>query len=658
MILHRVTLENVGVYRGRHTIDLTPPDADRPVVLVGAMNGAGKTTLLGAVQLALYGARARGIERTRKGYKTHLKELINRSVDPAEGAAVELEFERRIDGNAVRYQIRRGWRNGGSEISELFQVYCNGEPDTLLAEHWDESIDSFLPARLSHLFFFDGEQIERMADEEEATKLLASAFQSLLGLDLVERLSEDLTTLERRKRLSLRSPEDQARIKALQDEVAEAETRCQKTHDTLAEIKAKQAQKSGQLEKLRERFKHEGGGHFLKREEREKQRADLAAKLYEAEESVREAVAGPAPFLLIPDLLEQVRSQAEREHDAQRDRIIAEAESRRDATVLAELKSHLTVDAMKAVTTALEKHRPRRESLVVANILEADKGFRERLTELLRDELPIARRELGRLTAEIERLQDEVAEVDRLLAAVPDADGIARLQREITQTEGALAALAKDITDSEEQHRAAQLELSLRQRTLNKELEEHLDATEDAEHDQRVIEKIPKVRCTLETFRQRVVARHIGALEHAIYESFQHLARKPKLLSSIRIASDTLRIALLDGSGKQVPFHILSAGERQLLATAILWGLAKVSGRPVPLVIDTPLGRLDSHHRSHIVQRYFPAASHQVILLSTDEEIVGRYLDMLRPSVGRNYLLEFDATVQSSTIHSDYFAAT
>ena len=92
MILHRVTLENVGVYRGRHTIELTPPDAEHPVILVGAMNGAGKTTLLGAVQLALYGARARGIERTRKGYKTHLKELINRSVDPAEGAAVELEF--------------------------------------------------------------------------------------------------------------------------------------------------------------------------------------------------------------------------------------------------------------------------------------------------------------------------------------------------------------------------------------------------------------------------------------------------------------------------------------------------------------------------------------------------------------------------------------
>jgi DNA sulfur modification protein DndD len=654
MILHRVTLENVGVYRGRHTIDLTPPDAEHPVVLVGAMNGAGKTTLLGAVQLALYGSRARGIERTRKGYKTHLKELINRSVDPAEGAAVELEFERRIDGHPIRYNIRRSWRNGGSQLSESFQATRDGEPDALLAEHWDESIDAFLPARLSHLFFFDGEQIERMADEEEATKLLASAFQSLLGLDLVERLKEDLGTLERRKRLSMRSPEDQARIKALQDEVTEAEKRCQKTHDALAEIKAKQGQKAGHLEKLRERFKQDGGEHFLKRDEHEKQREDLAAQLSLAEEALREVVAGPAPFLLIPDLLEEVCSQAEREHQAQRDRIIAEAEIERDTTVLADLKSQLDAGALKAVTAALEKHRPQRASADIESILQADEGFCDRLAQLMRDDLPAARKDLEQLSADIARLQDEMAEVDRLLAAVPDADAVAQLQQEISQAEGALASLAKEIADDEEQHRASQLELSLRQRTLNKELEKHLDATEDSEHDQRVVARIPKVQSTLEAFRQRVVARHIGALEHAIYESFQHLARKPKLLGSISIASEAFAMTLLDPDGKVVPFQILSAGERQLLATAILWGLAKVSGRPVPLVIDTPLGRLDSHHRSHIVQRYFPAASHQVVLLSTDEEIIGRYLEMIRPMVGREYLLEFDDAKRESSIKQGY----
>ena len=58
-----------------------------------------------------------------------------------------------------------------------------------------------------------------------------------------------------------------------------------------------------------------------------------------------------------------------------------------------------------------------------------------------------------------------------------------------------------------------------------------------------------------------------------------------------------------------------------MLAIALLWGLAQASGQPLPVVIDTPLGRLDSSHRAHLIERYFPNASHQVLLLSTDTEI-------------------------------------
>jgi DNA sulfur modification protein DndD len=99
----------------------------------------------------------------------------------------------------------------------------------------------------------------------------------------------------------------------------------------------------------------------------------------------------------------------------------------------------------------------------------------------------------------------------------------------------------------------------------------------------------------------------------------------------------------------------LSAGERQLLAVSLLWGLAKASRRPLPAVIDTPLGRLDSSHRRHLVQRYFPHASHQVLLLSTDEEIRGEYFDAIRPCIGHSYLLEFNEIDRTSTVKPGYF---
>lgn len=99
----------------------------------------------------------------------------------------------------------------------------------------------------------------------------------------------------------------------------------------------------------------------------------------------------------------------------------------------------------------------------------------------------------------------------------------------------------------------------------------------------------------------------------------------------------------------------LSAGERQLLATSILWGLARAARRPLPVVIDTPLGRLDSGHRRHFVDRYLPWASHQVLVLSTDEEIDEAHLERLRRRIGRSYRLDHDDESGCTTISEGYF---
>jgi|688.fasta_scaffold04644_7 DNA sulfur modification protein DndD len=655
MILHRVTLENVGVYRGSHSVELAPPDSDHPITLIGALNGGGKTTLLGAVQLGLYGSRAKGIERTKKGYQRHLQELINRSVPQEEGAAVEIEFERRIDGQPVFYRIRRSWRMKGNSVDETLEALRDGKPDALLADHWDEAIDSFLPSKLSHLFFFDGEQIEKMADEEEATKLLATAFQSLLGLDLVTRLQEDLATLERKKRLSLRSPEEREKLKTLEEEVEKAQLKCEGAHQEFAGVKNQIDQREKSIRELKSEFKAKGGEVYLEHEKLEARRSEISAQLEKAEDEFREVVAGDAPLLLIPNLLQEVLEQAENEETADRAGIIHKAEQERDKKVLKTLQSKLPVDSYEEIKLTLETHSTPTDLFDIPKILNAPEGFIGELKGLISHSLPQARKELEQLGTEIQRLSEERDSIDRLLSAVPDADTLARIQNELLKAEQSLRDLGEERVRKEEAIRIAELEVTVRKRAYLKEYESHVEDSESSEHDQRIVDRIPRVKDTLEKFRQRVVARHIGALEHAIYESFQHLIRKPKLLGSIRISPENFEMTLLDPTGSILPFQILSAGERQLLATSILWGLAKVSGRPVPLIIDTPLGRLDSTHRSHLVEKYFPAASHQVVLLSTDEEIVGDYHQRMKKHVGRQFLLSFDNAAGSSMITSQYF---
>jgi DNA sulfur modification protein DndD len=132
---------------------------------------------------------------------------------------------------------------------------------------------------------------------------------------------------------------------------------------------------------------------------------------------------------------------------------------------------------------------------------------------------------------------------------------------------------------------------------------------------------------------------------------------KSDLVQKIAIDADTFGLSLFGPDGQNVPKHRLSAGEKQLLAIAFLWGLARVSGRDLPIAIDTPLGRLDSSHRHNLVERYFPAASSQVILLSTDTEIGQNELLLLEEQevIARKYLLEYNSQQRQTTIHPDRY---
>ena len=110
-----------------------------------------------------------------------------------------------------------------------------------------------------------------------------------------------------------------------------------------------------------------------------------------------------------------------------------------------------------------------------------------------------------------------------------------------------------------------------------------------------------------------------------------------KIFNRAVIEPETFAVTLYDLSERPVPKEQLSAGEKQIYAIAILWALAKTSGRPLPFIVDTPLGRLDSDHRLNLVQNFFPVASHQVIIFSTDTEIDKGYFEELSEHLSKSY---------------------
>jgi DNA sulfur modification protein DndD len=83
--------------------------------------------------------------------------------------------------------------------------------------------------------------------------------------------------------------------------------------------------------------------------------------------------------------------------------------------------------------------------------------------------------------------------------------------------------------------------------------------------------------------------------------------------------------------------------------------LAQTSQVKLPIIIDTPLSRLDSTHRDNIVNNYFPNAGEQIVILSTDTEIDNDYYRALKPKLAGAASLEFDQRQELTTFREGYF---
>ncbi|MBK7932007.1 MAG: DNA sulfur modification protein DndD [Acidobacteria bacterium] len=274
MLIEELELYNFGVYKGRHVVNLHSIRKEAPIILIGGLNGDGKTTFLDALQLALYGRRARFAKRGNVSYDTYLKNSITRGVPQAAGASVCIQFRLRVSGQDQTFRISRSWSYQKHRIVENVKVEVDGRDDRVSAERWNEIIDEYMPVGISQLFFFDGEKIEALADEGKARELLSKAIKSLLGLDLVSQLSTDLAVFESRQRMVHKSRDEKAELENLRHQINEIEKTRASYVDAQAHLQTNEVDKyERRLDNLSRDYLRKGGQLA---EEREKVESDRA----------------------------------------------------------------------------------------------------------------------------------------------------------------------------------------------------------------------------------------------------------------------------------------------------------------------------------------------------------------------------------------------
>ncbi|SDU48171.1 DNA sulfur modification protein DndD [Jiangella alkaliphila] len=655
MILDKLVLNNVGTFAGRHELVLTPDSTRGPIVLIGGLNGAGKTTVLETIHLALYGSLARSSTRRSGGYEWYLRSLIHNGVPRNEGAMVELTFHTHQHGDVHEYRVRRSWRSAGSSTREDLQVWLDGQPDDALTSTWGQYVETFLPRGIAGLFFFDGEQIEALADMDRSQQVLSSALAALLGLDLIDRLATDLSVLRRRHR-GRQVPEELR--KAIEDRQRVATSARQAEESAaggVAATRVEDERASKRLFEVRERYRSAGGDLLDQREAAETKVNLLRGQLTELEDELREEAAGIAPLLQAQTLLAGLVTQAGRETKAQQARLLADVVAKRDQALLDVLKSTLAnARTVEAVEQFLTRDRMDWQSSTEAPSIVAVRD-NAHVEFLHSSALPTAQRRLASVLERRQALHSALDQAERLLIAIPDPESLATLRAELdaaaTRTNHTRAALAQ----AEERLAALRHERAKADTAYEAAMDKAADANLAADDDRRLVEHVDRVQRTLDALRAAAARRHVDRISDLIHEALTRLLRKDRLITAVKIDATTQTVELTGRNGQALQAQLLSAGERQLLAVALLWGLARAAARPLPVIIDTPLGRLDGSHREHLLDRYFPHASHQVILLSTDTEIDEEAYKRIRPHVGRSYRLDFDRAANSTSVSAGYF---
>jgi DNA sulfur modification protein DndD len=660
MIFEKLTLHNFGLFRGEQVLDLQPPPSNghaAPIVLFGGMNGGGKTTILDAVKLALYGSRGSYSKKANIAYDEFLRDSIHRGVAPSIGASVALDFRITRDGEEHAYQVHRAWQQRGRTIRERVCVCKDGIQDQYAADHWTDLVEEVIPLGVSQLFFFDAEQIRFLADEDTAQASLGSAIKSLLGLDLAERLITDASVLEGRFTQQMAAVAEDPEILGLQAEFDAKESEYRRAKEDRAALTDPLQRAKNAKEDAEKAFAAIGGKHWQEREARRQALSDLKARRGAVESQLVQLAAGALPLALAPELLTAIREQDTVEkQDAERaviDRVLAD----RDRQILKSLaKEKLSQEAVSVVRKVLEADRrvrcthgdlPQRLALS-----DASRGQLHRLCDGMTAEL---RAEGAQLLDELCRVVRDLDSAEHSTAAIPDDADIATSMNKLTETAAEFGVLADRCRRLDAQIAALHAE--------REDLEERLVARRRAsverelasEQATRTVKLAIRTQETMRTFLTRATAAKIDKLSHRVTESFRFLLRKKTLVHQVQIDPVSFAISLFDDKGQAIPKHRLSEGEKQVFAVSVLWGLAQSSPRPLPAIIDTPMARLDSEHRLHLIERYFPNASHQVIILSTDTEVDQDFYAKLQPHIARAYHLNYDEAEKMTLAREGYF---
>ena len=644
MKLEYLKLNNFRQYYGEQTIQFAC-ESPRHVTVIRGINGAGKTSLFTALNWCLYG------EGSDEMGEFVSKRAVTENTGIVE-TSIELGF-RHEGGQYVARRRREGFlfeqavKAESEEMFSLSQIGTDGQFKSIENPNW--KIGSILPADVRAYFFFDGEKIDNFArpgHEEEVRK----AVRTVLKIEAIERAKTHLEKIARDYRSELKKHTKEGKLQELIDQREKKQAGYDKLSKTLEEqrqeiaaarnhkkdmdIKLNEIESSRQLSEERKRIEVEVD---------ELQRQENQHWLDIRDIANRGFISLTRPLLdSAKEILEEKRHRGE-------------IPSGIRETFLNDLLADMQCICGRPIQDSSEEHQNilKRLNQSISSMLEdivlntaSDLNHLTQQVVNIPRNLKVLMNKRRELNDEIESRDGRLAEISELLKDF-DLEEVSNLEKNRQQQQDKITDLEAKINQMK--GRIEQMETEIAR--SDEEIKKEQASEEKARHLQNCVTLATDSAKTAGEIYERFANDMRKTIQDEAQSIFQQLIWKESHFQRIHLNPD-YQLDVIDRYDMAARSE-MSAGERQVLSLAFIAGMAKVAreGETVPLVMDTPFGRLSSAHREKITE-HLPEIADQLILFVTDEEL--RDHDQARvnlePKIGAEYQLIFNQHNSSTKI--------
>lgn len=676
MTIREIELNNFRIYKGKNKINLSP-DGDRNLIIVSGNNGFGKTTFLMSLVWCLYGKNMGKVDELYRkeidekgGYSKYIGNSLNfeaqKNGETKFSVAVTFTDVEIPDTPCTEITIVRSYDSATNYDDEL-EILIDGRKNDLFTGSKEEIAkeeeifirDYILPIEIAKFFFFDAEKIVSFAqiNTPEQRKDLSLAYSQVLGIQKYEDLKSELIRIQDDYRKASAKPQEKLEFDGLISAIKIKEESIQNLLDEIDNLEDDRVIKRHESAELQSQLIREGDLMSIDELDRlNNRKTDLNTALRETEDGLKDFYS-LIPFGLSGGIMAELFSQLESEKAYKQNILQLEGindktdiilgdieEARKDITFRIDYKTREFYETQ--IKQLIKKHfyngfdDSKFENF--STLHDFSQGQIEDFTRLIvkvkdsKSSFELLFNKYSKLKAELFSIEKRIREAEKKA----ESDYVQKIRARKEKLDREIDSIGEEIGEKRKE-----IESINEQVIAHKKQKEILSKKIDVADQNRAVDNeatrlIHKIQKFLIRFKDEKKKALAKKLETKLQSYLHKTNLVQKVIVDINGNGDDVDISLYDYDDKKIDNSILSMGERQMFASALLSALVDETEIEFPVFIDSPMQKFDPLHTKNVLTKFYPNVSKQVILFPLlKKELTEDEYRYIEPIVSKSYLI-------------------